>query len=48
MHVVGGVSIAGALPKSGYAGCSEALMCVAAIVAGFKGEHPGAASFVNA
>ena len=47
IHVVGDASIAGALPKSGYAAYSEALMCAAAIVAGFKGEHPGDASFVN-
>lgn len=47
IHVVGDASIAGALPKSGYAAYSEALMCAAAIVAIFKGEHPGDASFVN-
>jgi len=47
IHVVGDASIAGALPKSGYAAYSEALMCAASIVAGFKGEHPGDASFVN-
>jgi len=47
IHVVGDASIAGALPKSGFAAYSEALMCAASIVAGFKGEHPGDASFVN-
>jgi sulfide dehydrogenase [flavocytochrome c] flavoprotein subunit len=47
VHVIGDASIAGALPKSGYAAYSEALMCAASIVAIFKGEHPGDASFVN-
>jgi len=47
IHVVGDASIAGALPKSGYAAYSEALMCAAAVVALFKGESPGDASFVN-
>jgi sulfide dehydrogenase [flavocytochrome c] flavoprotein subunit len=47
IHVVGDASIAGALPKSGFAAYSEGLMCAAAIVAMFKGEHPGDASFVN-
>jgi len=47
IHVVGDASIAGALPKSGYAAYSEGLMCAAAIVAIFKGELPGDASFVN-
>ena len=47
IHVVGDSSIAGALPKSGFAASSEAKMCAAAIVAMFKGESPAANSFVN-
>lgn len=47
IHVVGDASIAGALPKSGYAAYSEALMCATAVVALFKGASPGDASFVN-
>lgn len=47
IHVVGDASIAGALPKSGYAAYSEALMCAAAVAALFKGQSPGDASFVN-
>ena len=47
IHVVGDASIAGALPKSGYAAYSEALMCATAVVALFRGESPGDASFVN-
>jgi sulfide dehydrogenase [flavocytochrome c] flavoprotein subunit len=40
VHVIGDSSIAGALPKSGFAASSEAKMCAAAIVALFKGETP--------
>jgi len=47
VHVIGDASIAGALPKSGYAAYSEALMCASAIAALFSGETPGDASFVN-
>lgn len=47
IHVVGDSSIAGALPKSGFAASSEAKMCAAAIVAMLKGETPAANSFVN-
>jgi len=47
IHVIGDSSIAGALPKSGFAASSEAKMCAAAIVALFKGETPAENSFVN-
>ncbi|MGA9033449.1 MAG: FCSD flavin-binding domain-containing protein [Sulfuricaulis sp.] len=47
IHVIGDSSIAGALPKSGFAASSEAKMCAAAIVALFKGETPAENSLVN-
>lgn len=47
VHVIGDSSIAGALPKSGFAATSEAKMCAAAIVAMLKGETPAANSFSN-
>ncbi|MEK7206332.1 MAG: FCSD flavin-binding domain-containing protein [Pseudomonadota bacterium] len=47
IHVIGDSSIAGALPKSGFAASSEAKMCAAAIVGMFKGETPAESSFVN-
>jgi sulfide dehydrogenase [flavocytochrome c] flavoprotein subunit len=47
VHIIGDSSIAGALPKSGFAASSEAKMCAAAIVALFKGETPAENSFVN-
>jgi sulfide dehydrogenase [flavocytochrome c] flavoprotein subunit len=47
IHVIGDSSIAGALPKSGFAASSEAKMCAAAIVALFKGETPAESSMVN-
>jgi sulfide dehydrogenase [flavocytochrome c] flavoprotein subunit len=47
IHVIGDSSIAGALPKSGFAASSEAKMCAAAIVALFKSETPAENSFVN-
>ena len=47
IHVIGDASIAGALPKSGFAASSEAKMCAAAIVALLKGESPATNSFVN-
>ena len=47
VHVIGDSSIAGALPKSGFAASSEAKMCAAAIVALFKGETPAENSLVN-
>ena len=47
IHVIGDSSIAGALPKSGFAASSEAKMCAAAIVALSKGETPAENSLVN-
>ena len=47
IHVIGDSSVAGALPKSGFAASSEAKMCAAAIVALFKGETPAENSLVN-
>ncbi len=47
VHVIGDSSIAGALPKSGFAASSEGKMCAAAIVALFKGETPAENSLVN-
>jgi sulfide dehydrogenase [flavocytochrome c] flavoprotein subunit len=47
IHVIGDSSIAGALPKSGFAASSEAKMCAAAIVATLKGETPAENSLVN-
>jgi len=47
IHVVGDSSIAGALPKSGFAASSEAKMCAAAIVGMLKGESPAESSMVN-
>ncbi len=47
IHVIGDASIAGALPKSGFAASSEAKMCAAAIVALFRGESVADVSFVN-
>jgi sulfide dehydrogenase [flavocytochrome c] flavoprotein subunit len=47
VHVIGDSSIAGALPKSGFAASSEAKMCAAAIVATFKGETPAESSLIN-
>jgi sulfide dehydrogenase [flavocytochrome c] flavoprotein subunit len=47
IHVIGDASIAGALPKSGFAASSEAKMCAAAIVATLKGESPAENSLVN-
>ena len=47
IHVIGDASIAGELPKSGFAASSEAKMCAAAIVAMFRGETVADVSFVN-
>jgi sulfide dehydrogenase [flavocytochrome c] flavoprotein chain len=47
VYVIGDSSIAGALPKSGFAASSEAKMCAAAILATLKGETPAENSFVN-
>ncbi len=47
IHVIGDSSIAGALPKSGFAANSEAKMCASAIAAMIKGESVADVSFVN-
>lgn len=47
IHVIGDSSIAGALPKSGFAANSEAKICAAAIAAMLKGEPVPEESFVN-
>lgn len=47
IHVIGDSSIAGALPKSGFAANSEAKICAAAIVAQLKGQPVSDASYVN-
>jgi len=47
VHVIGDASIAGALPKSGFAANSEAKVCAAAIVAGLHGETPPTPSYIN-
>jgi sulfide dehydrogenase [flavocytochrome c] flavoprotein subunit len=47
IHVIGDASIAGALPKSGFAANSEAKITASAIVAMFRGESVADASYVN-
>lgn len=47
IHVIGDSSVAGALPKSGFAANSEAKICAAAIVATLKGQGVSDASYVN-
>jgi len=47
IHVIGDASIAGALPKSGFAANSEAKITASAIVAMFHGEGVADASYVN-
>jgi sulfide dehydrogenase [flavocytochrome c] flavoprotein subunit len=47
IHVIGDASIAGALPKSGFAANSEAKICAAAIVSSLRGEEIADASYVN-
>ena len=47
IYVIGDASLAGALPKSGFAANSEAKMCATAIVANIKGVDPGKAAYVN-
>jgi len=47
VHVIGDSSIAGALPKSGFAANSEAKICASAIVATLKGDPVPEESFVN-
>lgn len=47
IHVIGDSSIAGALPKSGFAASSEAKVCAAAIVTALRGETMPEPSYVN-
>jgi len=47
IHVIGDSSIAGALPKSGFAANSEAKICAAAIISSLRGEEVADASYVN-
>lgn len=47
IHVIGDASIAGALPKSGFAANSEAKLCAAAIAASLQGRPLPDATFVN-
>jgi len=47
IHVVGDSSIAGALPKSGFAANSEAKMCAHAIASMLRGDPIADASYVN-
>ncbi len=47
VHVIGDSSIAGALPKSGFAASSEAKVCAAAIVSALNGEPMPDPSYVN-
>lgn len=47
VHVIGDSSIAGAMPKSGYAANSQAKVCAAAVVALLNGTEVGVPSYVN-
>ena len=47
IHVIGDSSIAGKMPKSGYAANSEAKVCAAAIVAALSGVDMPEPSYVN-
>ncbi|MEN8168348.1 MAG: FCSD flavin-binding domain-containing protein [Pseudomonadota bacterium] len=47
VHVIGDASIAGKMPKSGYAANSQGKVCAAAIVAALNGVEPGEPSYVN-
>jgi len=47
IHVIGDASIATGMPKSGYAGNSQAKVCAAGIVAMLNDREPGAPSYVN-
>lgn len=47
IHVIGDSSIAGPLPKSGYAANSEAKVCASAIVSLFNGNEPLQPSLIN-
>lgn len=47
VYVIGDASIAGKMPKSGYAANSQGKVCAAAIAAAINGEEPGEPSYVN-
>jgi sulfide dehydrogenase [flavocytochrome c] flavoprotein subunit len=47
IHVIGDASIAGKMPKSGFAASSQGKVCAAEIVAAFRGESVGISSWVN-
>ncbi|MET0052258.1 MAG: NAD(P)/FAD-dependent oxidoreductase [Candidatus Thiodiazotropha sp.] len=47
VFVIGDASIAGKMPKSGYAANSQAKVCAAAVAAMVNGEAPGEPSYVN-
>ena len=47
IHVIGDASIAGALPKSGFAANSEAKICAHAIASMLRGDPVADASYVN-
>jgi sulfide dehydrogenase [flavocytochrome c] flavoprotein subunit len=47
IHVIGDASIAGAMPKSGYAANSQGKVCAAAVAALLNENPPPEASFVN-
>ncbi len=47
IHVIGDASIAGKMPKSGFAASSQGKVCAAEIVAGLRGESVGISSWVN-
>lgn len=47
VHVIGDASIAGAMPKSGYAANSQAKVCAAAVVALLNDAEVGIPSYVN-
>ncbi len=47
VHVIGDASIAGDLPKSGFAASSEGKVAARAVVAALRGEPPAEASYVN-
>lgn len=47
IHVIGDSSIAGAMPKSGYAASSQGKVCALAVLAALNGEEMGPPSYVN-
>jgi sulfide dehydrogenase [flavocytochrome c] flavoprotein subunit len=47
IHVIGDASIAGRMPKSGFAANSQAKICAAAVVALLNGKEPPEPSFIN-